>query len=252
MYGTIYRTNLQTNVPPMPNLKELLSSDLQRQWELERGVASQNEARENLAGQNATGRHIGDDGLDKKPSIHRPGFGQLLCRLLHPRFLPIALCRASRAALLAGIPALPQLLGYLNLVLFGLEVAPRCEIGPGIFFPHPSGTVIGSWHIGSNVTIFQGVTLGSQKLDMGFDSSLRPEIGDDVVIGAGAKILGGIRIGNHVTVGANAVVVDSIENGCTVVGIPGRPLRSHVPAWERRHHHRSVATSGRGQHGRNP
>jgi serine O-acetyltransferase len=141
-------------------------------------------------------------------------------------FCPLRLCRVSRAALLSGIPALPQLLGYLNLVLFGLEVAPRCEIGPGIFFPHPSGTVIGSWHIGSNVTIFQGVTLGSQKLDMGFDSSLRPEIGDDVVIGAGAKILGGIRIGSHVTVGANAVVVDSIENGCTVVGIPGRPLRS--------------------------
>jgi serine O-acetyltransferase len=242
MHETIHTTIYPTNVPPMPNLRELLSSDLERQWELERGIA----------GPNATGQPITDDGLDKKPSIQRPGFGQVLCRLLHPRFLPVVLCRASRAALLSGIPALPQLLGYLNLVLFGLEVAPRCEIGPGIFFPHPSGTVIGSWHIGSNVTIFQGVTLGSQKLDMGFDPSLRPEIGDDVVIGAGAKILGGIRIGHHVTVGANAVVVDSIENGCTVVGIPGRPLRSRLPAWERSHHPRRVAISGRGQHGRNP
>jgi serine O-acetyltransferase len=124
--------------------------------------------------------------------------------------------------MLAGIPLLPGLLTYFNLVLFGLEVAPRCEIGPGIFFPHPSGTVIGAWRIGSNVTIFQGVTLGSKELDMGFDFCQRPDIGDNVVLGAGAKILGGIHVGDHVTVGANSVVVDSVEAESTVVGIPAR------------------------------
>jgi serine O-acetyltransferase len=175
-------------------LKRLLYSDLARQAELE-GSA-----------------------------IVRPGFAGLLCRLLHPRFLPIVLCRASRAARLRKIPVLPELLTYLNIVLFGLEVTPRCEIGPGIFFPHPSGAVIGAWRIGSNVTILQGVTLGAKRMDLGFDVRLRPEVGDNVVLGAGAKILGGIRIGDNVTVGANAVVVDSVEANCTVVGIPARKV----------------------------
>ena len=154
----------------------------------------------------------------------RPNFVRLLRRLLHPRFLPIVLCRASRAARLRKIPALPEVLTYLNIVLFGLEVTPRCEIGPGIFFPHPSGTVIGAWRIGSNVTILQGVTLGAKEMDLGFDYRLRPEVGSNVMLGAGAKILGGIEIGDNVTVGANSVVVDSVEAGSTVVGIPARKV----------------------------
>jgi serine O-acetyltransferase len=178
----------------MSMLKQLLYSDLARQAELE-----------------------------GKP-VARPSIAELLRRLLHPRFLPIVLCRVSRAAMLGRISAVPELLTYLNIVLFGLEVSPRCEIGPGIFFPHPSGTVIGAWRIGSNVTIFQGVTLGSKELDMGFDFRLRPDVGDNVVLGAGAKILGGIHIGDNVTVGANSVVVDSVEAQSTVVGIPARKV----------------------------
>jgi len=175
-------------------LKQLLYSDLARQAELE-------------------GRPVA-----------RPGWRGFLRRLLHHRFLPIVVCRVSRAAMLGRIPVLPELLTYLNIVLFGLEVSPRCEIGPGIFFPHPSGTVIGAWRIGSNVTIFQGVTLGAKELDMGFDFRLRPEVGDKVLLGAGSKILGGIHIGDNATVGANSVVVDSVEAGSTVVGIPARKV----------------------------
>lgn len=178
----------------MAKLKQLLYSDLARQAELER-----------------------------RPTA-RPTFLGLLGRLPHHRFLPIVLLRMSRAALLARIRFLPELLTYINIVLFGLEASPRCEIGPGIFFPHPSGTVIGAWRIGGNVTIFQGVTLGAKELDMGFDSRLRPEVGDNVVLGAGAKILGGVRIGANVTVGANSVVVDSVAAGSTVVGIPARKV----------------------------
>ncbi|MBZ5654391.1 MAG: serine acetyltransferase [Acidobacteriia bacterium] len=166
--------------------------------------------------------------LEGKP-VTRPCFASLLRRLLHHRFLPIVLCRLSRAATLGRIPVLPKLLTYLNIVLFGLDVSPRCEIGPGIFFPHPSGTVVGAWRIGSNVTIFQGVTLGAKELDMGFDCGLRPGVGDNVVLGAGSKVLGGIHIGDNVTVGANSVVVDSVDAGSVVVGIPARkvskPLR---------------------------
>ena|SRR5271165_3316151 len=183
----------------MSTLKQLLYSDLERQVEIE-------------------GKPVTDVTLSG-----------LLRRLLHHRFLPIVLCRASRAALLRKIPVLPELLTYLNLVLFGLEVAPRCEIGPGIFFPHASGTVVGAWRIGSNVTIFQGVTLGAKELDMGFDVRLRPEVGNHVVLGAGAKILGGIHLCDGVTVGANSVVVDSVEAGCTVVGIPARCVSQPRP-----------------------
>ena len=155
----------------------------------------------------------------------RPGFFRLLGRLPHHRFLPIVLCRLGHAALAHAVPLVPAICSYLNLVLFSLEVAPRCSIGPGIFFPHPAGTVVGAWRLGRNVTIFQNVTLGSRSLDMGFDARLRPEVGDNVVIGAGAKILGGIRIGDNAVVGANSVVLDSVPSGATVVGIPARLTR---------------------------
>jgi len=180
-----------------PGLKRLLYRDLGRQFELE--------------------------GKRTAPSLRR-----FLGRLLHPRFLPIVLCRASRAALLSRIPVVPELLTYLNIVLFGLEVTPRCQIGPGIFFPHPSGTVVGAWRIGDNVTILQGVTLGAKQMDLHFDFTLRPEIGDDVTLGAGSKILGGIHIGRNVTVGANSVVIDSVEPNCTVVGIPARKVSERL------------------------
>ncbi len=151
---------------------------------------------------------------------------RLLKRLLHPRFLPIVLCRTSRAALLTGVPAMAHLLSYLNLVLFGIEISPRCAIGPGIFFPHTSGTVIGASKIGRNVTIFQGVTLGARQMDMSFDPALRPELGDYVVVGAGAKVLGGISLGDNVRVGANSVLLRSVPANATVAGIPAREVHS--------------------------
>jgi serine O-acetyltransferase len=177
-------------------LKSLLYADLERQFE--------------LGGQAGA----------------RASWPRLLKRLLHPRFLPIALCRASRAALLNGIPAVAHLLSYLNLVLFGIEISPRCAIGPGIFFPHTSGTVIGASKIGRNVTIFQGVTLGARQMDMNFDPALRPELGDYVVVGAGAKVLGGISLGDNVRVGANSVLLRSVPANATVAGIPAREVHS--------------------------
>ena len=150
----------------------------------------------------------------------------LLRRLLHPRFLPIVLCRCSRAALLSGMPALSHLLSYLNQIIFGIEISPKCAIGPGIFFPHTSGTVIGASQIGRNVTIFQGVTLGAKEMDMGFDRALRPEIGDYVVVGAGAKVLGGISLGDNVRVGANSVLLRSVPANTTVAGVPAREVFS--------------------------
>ncbi len=128
----------------------------------------------------------------------------------------------------SGIPILPKVFTYLNIILFGLEVTPHCDIGPGLFFPHTSGTVVGASKLGRNVTIFQGVTLGAKELDMAFDSSLRPTVGDYVTLGAGCKILGGIHLGDHVTVGANSVVLDSVDSNVTVVGIPARKTCSEA------------------------
>jgi len=179
-------------------LKQLLYTDLERQFELE-----------NLPGWKATPL-------------------RLLKRLLHPRFLPLFLLRSARVAYLRHIPAVPALLTYLNIVLFGLEISPKCDIGPGLFLPHTYGTVLGAWRIGENVTIFQGVTLGAKSVDMGFNSGLRPDIGDHVVIGAGAKILGGIRIGDRVTIGANAVVLADVPPYDTVVGIPARSIKKEI------------------------
>src|SRR3984885_1968581 len=148
----------------------------------------------------------------------------LLRRLLHPRFLPIVLYRCSREALLLGIPAMSHLLSYLNQIIFGIEISPKCAIGPGIFFPHTSGTVIGASKIGRDVTIFQGVTLGARQIDMSYDLSLRPELGDYVVVGAGAKVLGGICLGDNVKVGANSVLLRSVSANATVAGIPAREV----------------------------
>ena len=150
----------------------------------------------------------------------------LLRRLPHPRFLPIVLCRTSRAASLNGLPPLAHLLSYLNQVLFGIEISPKCVIGPGIFFPHTSGTVIGASKIGRDVTIFQGVTLGARQIDMTYDMSLRPELGDYVVVGAGAKVLGGITLGDNVKVGANSVLLRSVSANATVAGIPAREVHA--------------------------
>ena len=182
----------------MSQLKELLYSDLARQYEME-----------------------------GKPGL-RPNFIRFLGRLLHFRFLPNVICRASRAAMLAGVPILPKLLTYLNLVLFGLEVTPKCEIGPGIFFAHPVGCVIGAWKIGRNVTVFQGVGLGALQPDMGFHKELRCEIGNNVVLGAGCKVLGPYRVGDNVTVGLNSVVLNSVEANTTVLGIPARVVPSSM------------------------
>src|ERR1700733_2925135 len=177
-------------------LKELLYADLEHQLRL-------------------------SGGMDKKASLLR-----ILCRVPHPRFLPIVLCRSSRSAFLNGLPALAHLLSYLNQIIFGIEISPRCIIGPGIFFPHTSGTVIGASKIGSSVTIFQGVTLGARQIDMKYDLALRPELGDFVVVGAGAKVLGGITLGDNVRVGANSVLLRSVPADVTVVGVPAHEVHS--------------------------
>ncbi len=102
----------------------------------------------------------------------------------------------------------------------GIEIHPGATIGKGLFIDHGMGVVIGETAIiGDNVTIFQGVTLGGTGKEKG---KRHPTLGNNVVVGAGAKVLGNIQLGDNVRVGANAVVIKSVPANSTVVGVPGR------------------------------
>jgi serine O-acetyltransferase len=115
---------------------------------------------------------------------------------------------------------LAKLFSMLNVVVFGIEVSPQVRIGGGLFLPHTVGTVIGAASIGENCTILQGVTLGTIQPDMDFTLSKRPVIGDDVFIGAGAKVLGHLTVGDHAKIGANAVVLRDVPAYAVAVGVP--------------------------------
>ncbi|HVO63227.1 MAG TPA: hypothetical protein VMT53_20030 [Terriglobales bacterium] len=154
----------------------------------------------------------------------QPNFFRFLARALHYRFLPNIFCRLSRAAYVHHVPLIPHVCTYLNLLLFGLEVTPRCEIGPGVFFAHSVGVVIGAARVGSNATFYQGVTLGARELTITYDPSTRPTIGNDVLLGAGCRVLGAVQIGDGAIVGANAVVLHSVPANATVAGVPARVI----------------------------
>lgn len=122
-----------------------------------------------------------------------------------------------------GIPVLPRMLSQLAKLLTGIEIHPGAEIGRGLFIDHGTGVVIGETAvIGDDVTLYQGVTLGGTGKETG---KRHPTLGDNVVVGAGGKILGDITIGNDVRVGAGSVVVKPVPDHCTVVGVPGRIVR---------------------------
>lgn len=115
---------------------------------------------------------------------------------------------------------LGRLLSHFNRFLTGIEIHPGARIGRRFFIDHGSGVVIGETaEIGDNVLLYQGVVLGGTTLEKG---KRHPTIGDNVVIGASAILLGPIAVGDGARVGANSVVVDSVPPGATVVGVPGR------------------------------
>ena len=118
------------------------------------------------------------------------------------------------------LPVLPRLIMTIARWLTGIEIHPGATIGRGLFIDHGSGVVVGeTTRIGEYVTIFQGVTLGGTGKERG---KRHPTIGDNVVIGAGAKVLGDITVGKNSMVGANAVVIRTVPEDSTVVGVPGR------------------------------
>ena len=114
-------------------------------------------------------------------------------------------------------------ISQISRALTGIEIHPAAKIGNGLFIDHGMGVVIGETAIiGNDCTIFHGVTLGGRGNSMG---KRHPTLGDNVLVGSGAKILGNINIGNNVKIGANAVVLNDIPDNATAVGMPARVVR---------------------------
>ena len=137
-----------------------------------------------------------------------------------PRCAPVAIYRLASACERGGWHAFSKLITWINFYLYGVEILAECDIGPHFFMPHASGTVIGAKKIGRYAVIYHQVTIGAKEIDS--SNTLRPIIGDNVMIASGAKVLGQIEIGDRCVIGANAVVTKSAESDSLLTGIPAR------------------------------
>ncbi len=143
--------------------------------------------------------------------------------LCYPGFHAIILHRLAHRLYGGGVPLLPRVISQFSRFCTGIEIHPGATIGRRFFIDHGMGVVIGETaDIGDDVLIYQGVTLGGTGNEKG---KRHPTIGNHVVIGTGAKVLGSIVIGNNVKIGAGSVVVRPVPDNSTVVGIPGRVVR---------------------------
>lgn len=143
--------------------------------------------------------------------------------LLYSGFHAILAYRIANKLAKWKIPFIPRLISQIARFFTGIEIHPKATIGEKIFIDHGMGVVIGETAIiGDEVLIYQGVTLGGTGKDLG---KRHPTIGNRVTIGAGAKVLGNITIGDDSNIGAGSVVIDDVPEHSTVVGIPGRITR---------------------------
>src|SRR6266550_7923555 len=144
----------------------------------------------------------------------------LLC---YPGFHAILLHRFAHRLYEWKLPLVPRIISQFSRFLTGIEIHPGATIGRRFFIDHGSGVVIGeTTEIGDDVLLYQGVTLGGTGNEKG---KRHPTLGNRVVVGTGAKVLGSIRIGDDVKIGAGSVVVHPVPDNSTVVGIPGKVVR---------------------------
>jgi serine O-acetyltransferase len=140
----------------------------------------------------------------------------------YPGFHALLFHRASHAAWNAGLKFIGRFLSQLGRMFTGIEIHPAAKIGRRVFIDHGMGLVIGETaEVGNDVTLYHGVTLGGVSLHK---EKRHPNIGDFVVVGSGAQILGPITIGEKALIGANAVVLSDVPAGVTMVGIPARQV----------------------------
>ena len=125
------------------------------------------------------------------------------------------------------VPVLPRFISHISRFLTGIEIHPGAKIGEGFFIDHGMGVVIGATaEIGDNVTLYQGVTLGGTSLQR---IKRHPTLGNNVVVGVGAQLIGDITIGDNAKIGAGSVVVTPVPANTTVVGVPGRVVEVRNP-----------------------
>src|SRR5688500_15301406 len=142
----------------------------------------------------------------------------------YPGFHALFFYRLAHATWINGFKGLARFASNLGRFFTGIEIHPGARIGRRFFIDHGMGVVIGeTTEIGDDVLLYQGVTLGGTGKEKG---KRHPTIGNEVVIGTGAKVLGNIAIGDNVKVGAGSVVVHSVPANSTVVGVPGRIVRT--------------------------
>ncbi len=146
--------------------------------------------------------------------------------LLYPSIHAIIMHRIAHALYKGRLYFLARLFSQLSRFITGIEIHPGAKLGRGLFIDHGMGVVIGeTTEIGDNVTIYHGVTLGGTGKDKG---KRHPTIGNNVVIGAGAKILGPLYVGSNAKIGANAVVLKDVPANATAIGIPAKIIEAKL------------------------
>ena len=161
--------------------------------------------------------------LDRDPAA-RSTWEVITC---YPGLHAVILHRPSHWFWTHGFKWLGRFTSHISRFLTGIEIHPGAIIGERVFFDHAMGTVVGETaEIGDGCTIYQGVTLGGTSLYKG--AKRHPTLGKDVVVSAGAKVLGGFEVGDGAKIGSNAVVIKPVPAGATAVGIPARIIQSKV------------------------
>ena len=146
--------------------------------------------------------------------------GLLEIWLCYPGFQAIFIHRITHKLWRLKLPLIPRVISQINRALTGIEIHPGAKIGKKVFIDHGMGVVIGETaEIGNNCLLYQGVTLGGTGKSHG---KRHPTLKENVVVGAGAKVLGSITVGANTRIGAGSVVVRSVVGNSTVVGVPGR------------------------------
>jgi serine O-acetyltransferase len=159
--------------------------------------------------------------LERDPAA-RSIFEVLTC---YPGLHAVVLHRLAHGCWTHGFKWLGRFISHLSRFFTGIEIHPGAVIGERVFFDHAMGTVVGETAvIGDGCTIYQGVTLGGTSLYKG--TKRHPTLGRDVVVSAGAKVLGGFEVGEGAKIGSNAVVIKPVPAGATAVGIPARIIPS--------------------------
>ncbi len=147
--------------------------------------------------------------------------------LAYPGFHAVVLHRLAHRLYLRQIPVLPRLVSHFNRWITGIEIHPAARLGRRLTIDHGMGVVIGATaEVGDDVLLYQGVTLGNARFQRG---KRHPTVGNNVVIGAGAKVLGPITVGDGARVAAGAVVINDVPPNTTAAGVPAKAIRYHNP-----------------------